>query len=248
MRRVLTAVCAALLLYLVLLGNRFPAAWLARHYAERLPFQLHDVHGSIWSGTARLSYAGVQFEAVHWQLAFWPLLFGEQHIRLQVNDPGLRLQAWLQHSKEHSELVIDELWLDIARLNRLHVLPAGLELGGELQADESLHVVLVPGSFSDAAGQLRWSPAYLLAPQSYRHDGFIAELKADDGHLLLLVSDRGGEFSLEAIGWLDVPGNWQYRLSMQAREHASEAVRQAIRQLGRPDAEGRFSLQGSGRL
>jgi hypothetical protein len=238
MRRLFAAAFAALLLYVVLLGSRLPAEWAVGQYADRLPFQVDDVQGSIWSGTARLSYAGVHFDSVRWQLAFWPLLLGEQHIDLQANDPGLRLQARLKRAGEYSQFVISELWMDMSRLNQLRVFPAGMEIAGELQG-QGLQLAIERDVVTDAAGQLGWSPAYLLAPQSYRHEGFIAELKPDNGQLSVLVNDRGGEVSFEAIGC---------RLSTQAREQASNTVREVIRRFGRLDSEGRLNLQASGRF
>ena len=247
MRRFLAAASAVVLLYLVILVSRLPASWVIGQFAEQVPFQLDEVSGSIWSGRARFSYAGMQLDAVNWQLAFWPLLLGKQHVTVQVDDPALRLQAQLQHEDEKSQLVINDLWFDTTRLNTLHVLPAGLEIAGVLQADV-LQLALEGERINDAAGTVNWSPAYLLAPQSYRHDGFIATLKPENGQLSVLANDLGGEFSMEAIGWLDVSGNWRYRISLQARDNATDTVREAIRRLGPLDSDGRLNLQASGRL
>lgn len=246
MRRAIAAVIAALLLYLVLLFTRLPAAWLYAQVADKLPFQLGGIQGSVWEGSGQLLYRGIQIDSVHWQLAFWPLLVGRQELELRVNDRALRLQASLQRDGQQVEVLARDLWLDVSRLNRLKLWPAGVELAGELSATE-LKIMLVEEGVQQASGQLLWAPAYLLAPQGYSHPGFVGELRSEDRSLALIVNDRGGDVAVEGIGWLTVQGEWRYRFYIQPGPNTTAGIERVMQQLGRRDAQGRYQLEGSGR-
>ena len=65
---------------------------------------------------------------------------------------------------------------------------------------------------------------------------------------MIVVNDRGGEFAAEGIGWLSIHGDWRYRFSIQPRANATPLLEQALQQLARPDAQGSYHFEGSGRL
>lgn len=258
MKPVLRYTLLGSVLYLLFLIALFPAAQAYRLAADPLKaalpqLQLAGVEGTIWSGKVKsLVYRKAPIGEVSWQLSPLPLMFASAHLNalMQSKDGYLQSQisAPLTGGDGSVELTEIEGRMPITELMRFTpYLPVALD--GMLSFDLPGMVVAADGRLIQAEGTVTWHQAAMSAPQALSFGDLQVVLHTDEeGQISGDISDRGGP--LKVAGKLVLSPDRSYRLqaTVTAAPEAPSSLVSSLGWLGRPDANGRYSINYNGKM
>ncbi len=245
LRRNIMVVASVLLVFFALLIARLPASWLQQQFARDLP--LENINGSVWQGQASVSYPQFPIETIRWRLEALPLLLGVLQFDFTLEDAAITATGRARLSRNKQRLEFTTANLDASRFNSLGYLPFGIEIAGDVLANDIV-IERQQGVFSQAQGTVRWSPAYLLSPQAVSLQAYLAVISHEEQQLLLHMSDQGGPLEVDGLAWLAADLGYRYAINLRVVEQAPQAVKSGIANLGRSDADGVVHISGSGRL
>jgi len=246
MRRTAIGVSATLIVFLILLGVRLPAAWVHAQFASGIP--LNNIQGSLWQGQAGLQHQQFQVENISWQLNFWPLLLGDLSFQFELSDQNVSANGSAVIAGEDSfNINIPQATMQASNVNSLRLLPYGAAIAGEVNV-KAMSVEMSEHGFVHAEGDVQWSPAYLVSPQAVSLQGYTASLQLEGNELLVHIKDQGGPLAVDGAAWLNQQFSYRYNMTMALRDQAPQAVRAGLAQMGRVDELGQVHLGGSGGL
>jgi general secretion pathway protein N len=241
------------LLFLIAL---FPAArayhYVATPLAKALPgLQLAGVDGSVWSGhVGMVVYRNASLGELHWQLSPLALLLGKARFDalLQSQDGYLQSQVSVPLAGGEVELADVEGQLPMSELAvMMSRLPVVLE--GTLSLNLQRLALQANGRPLDAEGSVIWHQAAVSAPQALSFGDLQLDLQGEgEGRLLGKIRDRGGPLSLNGTLRLSPDGGYVLSGTVAAAKGASEQLTKALGWLGKPDLQGRYRLNYSGRM
>ena len=249
MKRAVGLVLLGLFAYLAFLVGTFPAGWayaLAKPHLQRAGVALYQIEGTVWNGRAgRVVVRGQRLPALDWRLHPLALLTLEGRADLSLGGDRLRAglaidrQGRLRLAPVTVHWPVPEL-LALARLD-------ALQLGGRLDARiERLRIE--EGLPREAQGTLTWHAASTRLPLAAQLGDLSLELTTTADGIQGRFRDGGGPLGLSGTLKLDPEGHWRLELQLTPREGRQSDLGRLLAFLGRPDGQGRVTLQRSGRL
>lgn len=242
----------AVLAYGLFLVTNLPASLAVDFITSRMGdaqrIQLGELQGTLWSGqAASAKVSGITLGKLQWDLSFLPLLIGQVDVDIRFRrDDG--------YGKGNISIGLggDISFQDVeARLPAEALMP--LFYGMPIVISGQLSVILpegkvVKGKTLNVRGRLTWHDAALTVPQPLEYGDLLITAEPQGEGSQLVLADQGGP--LLAEGTVTVKGNGQYsvNINLASRKPAGSSLSNALRMLGRPNAEGKIPFSKSGKL
>jgi len=249
MKRALGLVLLGLFAYLAFLVATFPAGWayaLAKPQLQRAGIALYQIEGTVWAGrVGRPEVRGHRLPPLDWRLRPLALLTLEGRADLALGGDRLRTTLTIDRNGGLRLAPLTLHWpvpeiLELARLD-------ALQLGGRLDARLE-HLRIDAGLPRAAEGTLTWSAASTRLPVETHLGDLSLELTTTEQGIEGRFRDGGGPLGLSGTLALDPQGAWRLSLRLTPREGRQSDLGRLLAFLGRPDGQGRVTLQRSGRL
>lgn len=240
-------VLAALLVFAAVVLWMLPAEIAVRMAADRLqPLQLDGVSGTAWHGRARrASLFGQTLGAVEWRLAPLPLLLGRTVTDVRVEGPDLRASAHLSEAGERVEVTGLQAEFPAGRLEPALGVPA-LSLGGRVVLEDT-DIALDGGVPRATRGRGVWREASVAGAANAELGDIRFEFAGGGAEPVRgSIADAGGPLQV-AGGFVFAMTGYTLDLTLRARGD-QPAVRDALRWLGQPQADGSTRLLVEGGL
>lgn len=234
--------------YLIFMLFLVPAAWWLKLVPLPSGLAVGQVTGTLWRGEiTAVRYQQLGFSNVGWQLKPAALLTGKIRVALQSGSLQQTQLPYLDAVADYGfgglQLNNSLLKLPVAQLVPALQLPLPVQATGELMLDVKHYSQGTPwcGQLTGAAS---WLDARLQPPGSNWLDlqSIYAELSCEQGNLQL-ITDGQNALGLAITASLD--GNSRLSVNGTVKPEASmpEEVHQAMKFIGRPDAEGRYNIR-----
>lgn len=256
MRAPLRYLAIGLPLYLLFLALQFPAAQAWRVAAEPLAaavpeLKLAAFDGSLLSGRAGMVvYRNTLLGEANWQLSPLALLRGKGELQAQLQGDNGYLQSRVSAPLGGGGVALSDIegQLPLAELLRFApYLPVALD--GRVSLKLPTLVFDADGRIVAAEGSVIWHQAAMSAPQALPFGDLQLLLHSEgEGRLAGELSDRGGPLSLSGTVQLSPDGTYVFNGSVAAAAGAPAELAGALGMLGKPDAQGRYRLNYTGRL
>lgn len=242
---------AGVLAFVVALFVQAPAAtlygWIAGS-SPTLPVRLYGIEGSVFSGRAQRAMRGTQplLDDLSWRLQPWTLPLGRATYHLRTDEPPLLVDGKLAvglGGPRVSDLKANAELRTLAAAAGQAFVPLAGQVGLELE-----QLRLRDGWPAAAEGRVQLiGLSWALGREPVPLGDYELALSTEDGEIVAAVSTLAGV--LEASGSGRVKPDRSYELSLQLRPRADAPplVANLLRPLGRPDAQGYYRLQRSGR-
>ena len=243
-------------LYLLFLIALFPAGQAYRFAGGPLSaaapeMKLAGFDGSVWSGQVeKLVYRDALLGQASWQLSPLSLLFGKASLKALLQSEDGYLQADVNTALTGGDVKLVDLEgrLPVGELTRMApYLP--LVLDGTIALDMPVLVVERGGRILAAEGKAIWHQAAITAPQALSLGDLQLVLRTEDeGRVVGEVSDRGGPLRVAGTVQFSPDATYRFNGTVAAGAEAPPELRQSLGWLGKPDAQGRYQLNYSGKL
>lgn len=245
-----------ILLFLIAYGGflitNAPAAWLV----SRVNAQLASAHASLsnpqggaGNGSGDLVVEGTPLGRLHWDASFWPLVTGHLEARIRLQGDKVEAHGRIDAGGKSLQLTDLQGRADLPTLARVADLPP--EATGTLIADIQSLRLSNQGALEGAQGSV------------VIHGTRLPDFGVALGTLHLTLRNAGSNNTVHGSigndgGDLDITGQLnlydgnRYTLSAFLKPHPgdkNDPMRDALSAvLGRPDGQGRYHYQVSGRL
>ena len=251
-----------LLTYIIFLVLTFPAErayayWKSSDISSSTAsrnFALTGISGSVWSGKANAAVIqNTRLDNIEWTLRPWTLLLGQVGLgwRFQLPDSQGSKQAsygqgvtalGLDGSVDFSSLEAQVPASIVASMAKMKALQPSGTLSLNLQDVEWNGQSLV-----SAEGRVVWRAAgvNLFTPVSL--GDLTLTLETNDVEIKGVIADSGGPLSAEGLFTLEEDGKYQFNGAFSARGDSKE-LKNALRSMGRPGADGKVKISYSGNL
>ncbi len=225
------------------------------HYlpTDHLPVELKGINGTAWSGMAEsLLIQGTKtpllVSELRWQIEPTQLLQGKFKINVQIGGAALPISGAGTITVTRNDLAIENLALDTTAQWLVDAsgqkLPASVAGNVFLQLDE---LKLNNNGCQSAKGDAQWAQSQL--------DSFFGQF--DLGNTTATISCQGGELVakirqsspiLKSNGdfRLGIKGGYTFTGNMTPEESIPESVKNGLKMLPYPDANGAYPLKFSG--
>ncbi|MDO6707485.1 type II secretion system protein N [Photobacterium sp. 1_MG-2023] len=229
-----------------------PASWLWQFVPSPPGLTVTGIKGTLWDGNAsQARWQQWDLGEVGWEMSPWKLLTG--HVLLDVtlgrgSPLDYRGKGLLGVNFDGPYAKDFSLHLSAQQVSQLMPLPVPLTLGGsfELQLSEYR---FAPPYCETLDGQLIWHGASIGTPLGeIDPDTANAMLSCNDGQLMATIKQESSQVTSE----------WQASLSPNQTYHLNGwfkpgaelpgGLRDQLKWVGNPDADGRYPIRYSGRL
>lgn len=255
MRSWLRYIALGSVFYLVFLVALFPAAQAHRLAAGSLTralpaLKLAQLEGTVWSGRAGVvAYRQTMLGQATWQASPFALLIGKASLTaLLQNEHGYlqsRVAAPLTGGSVNLSAVEGRLpVMELARF--APYLPVVLE--GVVSLDLPSFVVDSTSRIVAAEGKVIWHQAGMSSPQQLVLGDLQLSLHTEGEQVVGDISDGGGPLKVNGALQLSPDGGYRINGTVSAAPDAPATLVQSLGWLGKPDAQGHYRLNYSGRL
>jgi hypothetical protein len=243
-----------ILSYLLAMVALFPAAPLIDRVRSQLgPVALEGVNGKLYSGVIDRVHSTddllpLEFQNVGWTLAPQTLLAGGAGASIHFNGYGGEGGALVSRSWNGTISVTDFSFTAQAKaLEPLLPVPVA-SFAGELTGDFA-QVTLVDNLLKRVDGKLAWRNAALESPVLTKLGTVEVLIKpeGDQSHVVSL-SAQGGDVTMDGSVTITLNGDFVADVLFTPAPGAPAAVLDGLRQMGRPDAQGRIRFQQQGNV
>ena len=224
---------------------------LLRIPAHALPagVTLSPVAGTLWQGRWVLTLPKAPPMQVATQLQIGSLFVLKPTWQVRIDGAGLDAAARVALGTQQINLT--DAQADIAASSPLLRLLTAWPLGGKLtlRGDAALHAVPSGWALTQAAGSALWQNAQVTTTAPLALGDIQATLRINQAAFSLNLTPKAST-TAPLQGALDISSPWPIttapaiRGSLQATAHASRALTEQLRLLGRPDASGAILIQG----
>lgn len=250
MKRFIGYGALALLAYGLFLLWHTPAATLLGLISSQLPgLSVAHIEGSAIAGQAGDVQLGERsIGTLRWQLRPLGLLRGKLEYHLYMREPDVAVDAIASIGWDRQLRLYDVSGsLPLPKAISLAGRPPP-PLNGELQLAIDELLLDRRGKPQAARGMVQLRDAHTSFGRTLQLGDVALRLSTEDTVIRGDFKDAGGP--LELIGFLTLDSNNIYHFNSQVglRDTDSQDLRQALNLLGRPDSDGRWRLQRSGKL
>jgi hypothetical protein len=242
----LLALCA----YLVFLIAQLPAAQLYGWLKPRTgtPLQLYQVSGSPWDGRAVAAIIGkTRIDALAWDWRPQAMLLGRIEYGLTGRLGGAPLTSIIGRGPA-TPFYADDTRIalplnDAAGFLGLH----DIGLDGRFTI-EIRHLEIRERKIATVDATLTVADAAFGPPVNVALGGAAMRLESSGEIIKGVLKDSGGPLQADGVLIYQPSGDYQFSLSLSARDPNDTQLRQALRFLGTPNAAGKVSLSRRGRI
>ena len=251
MRKKLLGLCFIIVAYSGFLLATLPAKLVLSYVS--LPPEIHidQVSGTLWQGHAeRVSWTDVSVYDINWDSSLTALFSGaieanvtfgrgKQSLRGQ-GDVGVTLSG--AYARDVT-LMANAEWLVLASK-----IPVPVTTLGEVKLQVSEFAQGQPWC-KQLSGQLSWSNAGIESLLgNIELDNATAKLSCDNGAVVANIKQSSEHLQLAGIATLAARGQYNLNADLVAGPALPMSIRNNLRYLGTPNAQGEYKLNYSGRL
>ncbi|KKO44604.1 general secretion pathway protein GspN [Arsukibacterium ikkense] len=236
----------ALLAYLLFMLYLLPAAWLIHWLGLPAGVQLGPVQGTLWRGSAAVAqYQNIQLQQLRWRFNGWSILWLAPEIKLTAGSIGERDQPYLTADIAYgfSGLNLQQavVRVPVSQLLPLLQLPLPVAASGELMV-EVQDFQQGPPWCSSLTGTASWLDARLQPPTGtwLELNSIVADLHCQQGSPVL-ITDGNNSLGLAVTAAID-NNRLTVNGTLKPDNNLPQEVHQAMQFVGRPDAEGRYTI------
>jgi general secretion pathway protein N len=236
-------VCSYLLFTLLMT----PASWWLKLATLPPQLQLGQVSGTLWQGSVSAArYQQLDIGALRWQLNGWALFSAKLQFDVQsgsMQTPQLPfIAAVASYGIRGAQLSQALLKLPVAQILPLLDLPLPVDASGDLALDIAEFSQGQPWCQS-LSGQASWQDARLLTPAGnwLELQSLFGELRCADG-TIVLTTDGNNVLGLDIKAVINA-GQLLVNGTLKPDAAMPKEVHQAMQFLGRPDAQGRYTIR-----
>lgn len=241
--------------YLLCLLANLPAAlvWQAVSALVSLPVQLHQVRGTLWSGSAgSVTVQGLAqpLPGLNWSLpASHRLALGQLPLTIQLGGPTNAVEASGSITLSIGAVAIHDAKLTTTTQWLLNVIDAPIpaEVSGQINL-QLQRLVATPQGCSAISGRARFNNLQLRSPLGTLAIGDInALLACKNQALLATVKQASADMTSEGTFTLNSQGSYRFQGKTQTDSNTPAAVTQALAMITSENA-GSWPLQFQGKL
>ena len=235
-----------LVVYVVVLVATFPAM-IAWRVAAPETVVAAGVRGSAWHGRADMALISeMRLVDLQWTLRPLELLRGRMGVRFDTRlDDGF-VQGQLAVSASGQRMWMRDLQAAFP-LQPLATAAGYRGVGGQLSIDLA-HLTLIDEWPERVQGTIGIGQLVISDLGRESLGDFTLALEGEDARVLGQLSDRGGPVEVQATLRLEPDGSYELAGRVQARNEATQELRQIIEMLGAADASGMRQFGVGGRL
>jgi len=243
-----------ILSYVIAMVVLFPAAPVVDYFRPQLgPVALQGVNGKLYKGVidevrSTDDLLPLQFQNVGWTVAPRTLLNGGAGVSLSFDGYGGQGSGLVTRAWDGSIAVTDFNFNAQAQaLEPLLPVPIA-SFTGELLANID-RITLVNELLTGFDGTLSWQGAALVTPvpTSLGTVDVVIKPAGDQSHTVTLKAS-GGDISMDGQVSVTLNGDFAADVLFTPAQNAPAAVLNGLRQMGRPDAQGRVRFQRQGNV
>lgn len=240
--------------YLVAMIAFFPASPLIDKLREQMPLvAMQGVHGKIYNGVidsvrSTDDLLPLEFRNVGWTLAPSTLLSGGAGATIRFDAYGGQGSGKVQR-QWNGDMVVNNFKANLLAKELEPLLPVPVaSFSGEVSADiEQLR--LANQVLTRLSGTLKWENAVLESPvQTVLGDVNIDVEQAEGEAHIVTVAARGGDVSADGTVSITRNGDFSADILLTPSGTAPADVVNSLRQIGRPDSQGRVRIQQQGNV
>lgn len=242
----LLVMCAYIVFLIVQLPAAQAYAWLQPRTGA--PLQLYQLSGSLWHGRAAAAIVGkTRIGAPEWVLRPRALLLGRIEFELSGR-LGPTPVAGIVGRGPGNPFYADDSRIglplnDVLRFLGLH----DVGLNGQFTA-EIRHLEIRERKISSLDATLGITDAVFGPPVDIALGGASMRLESNGDVIKGILKDSGGPLQADGVLIYQPSGEYQFTLSLSARNPNDAQLRQALRFIGTPNSAGKVSLSRRGRI
>jgi hypothetical protein len=238
--------------YLAFLVATMPAGlaygyWKSTLGGDKVPVNLQDVNGSVWSGkVGKATINGQSLTALTWDIKFLTLLLGivETDIEFKVTDGyGKGTVGYSFFGGAYFNNV--EAWLPLREVENI-IKVSAFKPGGALDVKLS-NVKLDNNTVVSARGDVAWHGAELTLLKKLVLGDVDVAFEPHEGGVKGVLSDQGGPLSAEGILQLNPDKSYEFDGAFGTRGNNPD-LQNALRTMGRTDRDGKVKVSLKGNL
>jgi general secretion pathway protein N len=243
-------IITGIIAYCTFLIATVPAAPVLSMLEDRIPVNITNVTGTLWSGRAGTIYTrrNIRLNNVEWSFQPLRLLLAKASIDVDAefnNNPlNSRLSAGLS-----GKLIVDNLDMKLGAtdITSLISLPLG-ELSGEFMLHID-HAVFDPGSVPRVDGKLNWNRATITVAET-ADLGNVSVLVngTSESPLAATITNTGGHLALNGKLTTNDQGVYSLQLTMKPNSTASDNLVSSLAMFAKKQRNGEFILNNKGNL
>lgn len=237
----------ALLAYLFFMLYLLPASWLLHWVGVPNNVRLGQIQGTLWQGSAMVAqYQNLQFQQLRWRVNGWSILRLAPEINITAGSIGEREQPFATANVAYSfsGLNIEQalLRIPVSQLLPLLELPLPVAATGELMVEVQDFQQGKPWCGS-LTGNASWLDARLQPPTGtwLELSSIVADLRCEQGSPVL-ITDGNNSLGL-AVTAAIVNNRLTVNGTLKPEASLPQEVHQAMQFVGRPDAQGRYTIR-----
>lgn len=251
--RIVWLVIIGLISYLIGVVALFPAAPVVDRLRPQLgPVALQGVHGKLYNGTidsvrSTDDLLPLEFRNVGWTLAPKALLTGGAGASFRFDGYGGQGQG-LAARQWNGDINITDFSFDAQAKALEPLLPVPIASFSGLLTGDIRRITLVKELLTGFEGTLTWADAKLESPVPTALGQVQVQIEPSDENTHTINLDAsGGDIEMDGTVTITQTGDFSADVLFTPSSTAPPAVLNGLRQMGRPDAQGRvrFVRQGN---
>ncbi|WP_252178043.1 type II secretion system protein N [Endozoicomonas sp. 4G] len=251
MKKIISLAALAAVSYTGFMLAELPAAFVWNHAPKMPEVKLEGLSGSVWSGSAQtLTVNGIELEDVSWDLRPSALLTGKIKADLEVGDnfSAVAGQATVTYSLQG--MTIEDLEADASAgwLQQFASMPVPATARGNINlvADS---LIYEGGQCVELDGRMEWERGRISSPLGEVKLGQADADLSCKGNTLEGNIRQSSEFlTTDAVFSVNLNGSYSLSGKVSDGEALPETIKDGMKFLGRPDAQGRYPLTFRGRI
>ena len=252
-KAVVFSILAALLLFIVLVVARMPAAtglaMVARHSGMVLPY---NASGTIWQGKAEHLFIHVNGNMLdlgltRWQVEPWSLLMGRMQISIDARKGRQKVVGDVTAGIGQTLVLKDfEASFDIASVMAFYPVPFRMQGFAEIMLSEA---VLKPGQVAALNGNVVARDLVFNFTHPVELGSYAARLGMEGDAVQADVSDMDAMVAVDGTASVTLAAReYQTDMTLKPAAEADPAIAQTLRALAQPNSDGVFVMQRSGKF
>jgi general secretion pathway protein N len=224
-----------------------PASWWLKLASLPPQLQLGQINGTLWQGSiSGVRYQQLETDMLRWQLNGWALLTAKLQFDLQSgsmqNPQQPYISALASYGISGAQLSKALLKVPVSQILPLLNLPLPIDASGDLALDVTEFSQGQPWCQS-LSGQASWQDARLQTPNGnwLELHSLFGELSCADG-TVVLTTDGNNVLGLDIKAVINAE-QLLVNGTLKPDDAMPKEVHQAMQFLGKPDAQGRYSIR-----
>lgn len=248
--KLLVATAVLVLAITVVIAWTLPASVAWKYLSSHLPMvQLEQVGGSVWDGHAeQLRIAGQPLGKLRWQTEVLPLLHGDLRLAATIDGESLQGSATVTRKMNGVIVIHDGRFVTPGALLQGFLQRPDWRLGGQVHVEvRQAHIRNTWPVLLDATA--RWQDVTIHGSSVARLGTIVMQFSEPEPPAVEGSLKDGGNGPLQMRGTLTaLPTGFHLQARLRARDPDDLRTRQALLQIGQPQADGSVLLQAEGTL